>query len=988
MSTEQPQEGGQKKPPIPTPAKRVPAYNIEKRGDRLYQAQALHKWFAISSLLLFVITVGMVMQDYMREWKRYQRDFTRLNIQNTQGDYISALGSIDRTKYNDLIKDYNAANAAQRQNSGAISQAEEQVAALNAQFIRVDQLYKTTKAQYDADKYAYDEAVAHKLPSEAKDKAKAEATQVKMDQYFLDREEINTKLQAAKDELTKLQNRSIEDRKQIMAMRTDLDRIGRQLNALNPGTLVTSIINAPMLDFLKPSLQIKQILLPNLFYDQPFKQISRADRCTTCHLGIDNAKFADEAQPFKTHPNMSLYLSSGSPHPMDKFGCTSCHGGLDRSTDFLTAGHTPRDKKQEEDWEFKYGWDPQAVLREYLETPMFSMPNVEAGCYKCHNSSTDVPKAAALDNGRELIKQFGCFGCHKLPGYEGIRKVGPDLSTVSGKLTQDWVKKWLANPKDFKSEARMPRFWYNTNNSGVQNGVDWDKRNPVEINAIVAYLWDESSKLAPKPLPAKNANGNAEHGKELVETRGCYGCHSVGPIEEVSNKTQVRRRHGYNLANQGSKVTANWIANWVQDPQQVWPDSKMPSLRLSDPEVADVAAYLSSLKNPEWEKKVPPPSDMATLDSVVFEFLRAGSTEAKAKADLAAMNGDQKNLYAGKQLITRYGCYACHNVPGFEKAQPIGTALTEAGSKLISQLDFGFLDIEHERSEWYSQKLHDPRIFDRGRVKKPDELLKMPNFTLSDKDVNSIVMVLTSMVKDKVPQEMKERPDPDVVEGRMLVAEKNCKGCHIVEGIGGDVRAAFKDNLQWPPNLNTQGQKTQPEFLRSFLKDPGAVKVRWWMDTRMPTFHFTEHQIAAIGKYFARLDKVDWGWIDTDVTTTSQSVAAGKQLFEQGQCSKCHPTTPGSSTPAAGSDRTGVAPNLTLAHDRLRPEWVTRWITGPGLIDPTTRMPDFFKVVDEKTGKRKTDYPQILGGDVDAQIRALRDYVFTLGGGKVKTSGN
>ncbi len=987
MSTEQPQEGGHKKPPIPTPAKKVPAYNIERRGDRLYQAQNLHKWFAISSLLLFVITIGMVMQDYTREWKRYQRDFTKLNYDTTVADYISARRSIDDTKYNDLVRDYNAANAAQRENSGAISQAEEQVAALNAQYIRVDQLYKTTKAQYDADKYTYDEAVAHKLSSEEKDKARAEATEAAMDQYFLDREQINTQLQAAKDDLTKLQDRSIEDRKQIMAMRADLDRIGRQLNTLNPGTLVTTIINAPMLDFLKPSLQIKQILLPNLFNDQPFKQIARADRCTTCHLGIDNAKFSDAEQPFRTHPNMDLYLGSGSPHPMDKFGCTSCHGGLDRSTDFLTAGHTPHDKMQEEDWAFKYGWDAKAAVREFLPTPMLAMPDVEAGCYKCHNSSTEVPRAAALDNGRELIKQFGCFGCHKIPGYEEIRKVGPDLSTVSGKLTQDWMKKWLANPKDFKSEARMPKFWYNTNNSGVQNGVDWDKRNVAEINAIVAYLWDKSSNMPQKTLPVKNTNGNVAHGKELIQTVGCYGCHAVGPIAEVENRTQVRRRHGYNLANQGSKVTANWIANWVTDPRQVWADSKMPSLRLTDSEVADVTAYLSSLKNPEWEQRTPPQTDTAALDDVVYEFLRATSTEEKAKTDLAAMSLDQKNLYAGEKLIGRYGCYGCHNVPGFEKAQPIGTELTEAGSKLISQLDFGFLDIEHERAAWYEQKLRDPRIFDKDRVKRPDELLKMPNFGLSDKDVNSIVMVLTSMVKDKVPLEMKERPDPDIIEGRMLVAEKNCKGCHIIESLGGDIRAVLsgeEDNLQWPPNLNTQGQKTQPQFLRSFLQDPSAVKPRWWMNTRMPTFHFTEHQIATIGKYFSRLDKVDWGWIDAEVETTPQSVAAGKQLFEQGQCTKCHPTTPGST---AGTDRTGVAPNLSLAHDRLRPEWVLRWITGPLMIDPTSRMPDFFKL-DDTTKRRKTDYPQILGGDVDAQIRALRDYVFTLGGGRVKLTGN
>src|SRR6185295_10425548 len=140
------------------PAKRVPAYNIERRHDRLYEAQTLHKWFAISSLLLFVITIGMVMQDYTREWKRYQRDFNKLAYDNAAADFWAARSTIDDAKYNAIAADYKAAVDAQKQNSGAISEAEEKVAALNAQFIRVDQLYKQTKAQYDADKYAYDEA--------------------------------------------------------------------------------------------------------------------------------------------------------------------------------------------------------------------------------------------------------------------------------------------------------------------------------------------------------------------------------------------------------------------------------------------------------------------------------------------------------------------------------------------------------------------------------------------------------------------------------------------------------------------------------------------------------------------------------------------------------------------------------------------------------------------------------------------------------------
>jgi cbb3-type cytochrome oxidase cytochrome c subunit len=975
VSTEQPQEGGHKKPPIPTPAKKVPAYNIEKRGDRLYQVQTLHKWFAISSLLLLVFTIGTVLQDYSREWKQYQRQFNEISVRNTVQDALAIRANTDFTKYQQLQADLTAAQAAEQQSGAQINELEEKIAALNARWIRVDQDYRNTKAAYDEERYVYEESVAHKAADADRRKATVDEIGKRMDQYFLDREQINTEMQGAKDELAKLREKSTKDREAIQAMRSDYDRLVRQYYALNPGKLVTSIINAPLMDFMKPSLQIKQILLPNLFYDQPFKQISRADRCTTCHLGIDNKKFENEAQPFKTHPNLDLYISANSKHPMEKFGCTSCHGGLDRATSFQSASHTPRDEEQQKEWVFKYGW----YYDHFIETPMLSMPNVEAGCYKCHNSGPDVPRAASLNNGRELIKQYGCFGCHKMPGFEGIRKVGPDLGTVSGKLTEAWVQKWLADPKAFKSEARMPKFWFNSNNSGVIGGVDWDKRNIAEINAITKYLF---SKSTAKTLPAKNTNGNATRGKELVENRGCFGCHAVGAITEVPNRTQIRRRHGYNLESQGSKVSANWIANWVANPRDVWPDSKMPDLRLTDSEVADITAYLVSLKKPDWEAKAAPQTDAQVLDDVVFEFLRSSSTEAKAKTDLAAMNTEQKNLYAGEKLIGRYGCFGCHSIPGFETAQPIGTELTEAGSKLISQLDFGFMELEHKtREAWYSAKLTNPRVFDEGRVKKPEELLKMPNFGLSEKDVHSIVMVLISLVKDPVPLEMKERTPPAVIEGRQIVAEKNCKGCHIVESLGGDLRAflGLDRQLNWPPSLNTQGIKTQPEWLRAFLKDPGnPTRPRPWMDTRMPTFHFTEHEIAAIGAYFASLDRVDWGWTDPTVTTTAESLKAGEQLFNELKCISCHPTSPVIATDADAK----VAPNLQVVHSRLRPEWIRPWLLDPGIIAPDTRMPSFF-AKDDTTGKRKTQVPEILGGDVEKQIQALRDHLFTLGGGKV-----
>jgi mono/diheme cytochrome c family protein len=405
----------------------------------------------------------------------------------------------------------------------------------------------------------------------------------------------------------------------------------------------------------------------------------------------------------------------------------------------------------------------------------------------------------------------------------------------------------------------------------------------------------------------------------------------------------------------------------------------MPSLRLSASEAGDITAYLTSLRNPEWEKKTAPQTDPKALDDIVFEFLRASSTEAKAKTDLAAMNTEQKNIFAGEKLIGRYGCYGCHNIPGFANAQPIGTELTEAGSKIRNQFDFGFLELEpeqHTRDEFYRAKLRNPRVFDEGRVKTPEELLRMPNFGLNEQQVESIVMVLTSLVKDPVPLEMKEKVDPAVVEGRQIVAEKNCKGCHIVENLGGDIRVhlGLDGQLNWPPSLNTQGMKTQPPWLRDFLKDPGDKRPRPWMDTRMPTFHFTEHEIAAIGKYFSALDKVDWGWIDPTVESTAQNLSEGKKLFDLLQCMKCHPTSA-----TAGGDA-NLAPNLQLAHERLRPEWIRPWLLNPDKIAPNTRMPNFFGT----EGDRKTQYPEILGGDIEKQIRAIRDHLYTLGGGNVR----
>ena len=107
----------------------------------------------------------------------------------------------------------------------------------------------------------------------------------------------------------------------------------------------------------------------------------------------------------------------------------------------------------------------------------------------------------------------------------------------------------------------------------------------------------------------------------------------------------------------------------------------------------------------------------------------------------------------GQRAISRYGCFSCHDIKGFEKAQSIGTDLSEEGSKLVTRLDFSFVsEIPHnDKLAWFEAKLHNPRIFDRGRQLLPLDRLRMPNYDFSDEEVERLVTALMSFQREIQP---------------------------------------------------------------------------------------------------------------------------------------------------------------------------------------------------------------------------------------------
>jgi mono/diheme cytochrome c family protein len=143
--------------------------------------------------------------------------------------------------------------------------------------------------------------------------------------------------------------------------------------------------------------------------------LKRTDRCLTCHQGIENPSMTDAAQPHRLHPGDHLLH-----HPVEKFGCTVCHGGQGRAIDLLNAhGEHPSTH-----WNF----------------PLLHPPYLESSCGKCHlgifSDQVQLEGTGTFLRGKEIFSREGCLGCHRARGVGGI--LGPDLTQQGEKTKHDY----------------------------------------------------------------------------------------------------------------------------------------------------------------------------------------------------------------------------------------------------------------------------------------------------------------------------------------------------------------------------------------------------------------------------------------------------------------------------------------------------------------------------------------------------------------------
>jgi len=947
----------------------------------------LNKWFAVSSLILLLAVILVLSNDFFRSWKGYQREFRQMEAEKTRVLLEKETTALEKdSKFKALQKTVAEAEAGLAQNQAGLNEAEDSLKKLDAKDYRFNQKFNFSKAEYDVAKYKYEDAVVHGGDVVAA-KAELDGAFEVMDQKRATKEKNEDEIALVNKKIKGFENAVFKARQAADKLKKKGDLLQRKLSKIDIqemtlGNKMASLFrDLPMVDFLSPSFKIRQIVIPDITDDVKFTKVPRVDRCITCHQGMDNSLFEGEANPFKVHPNLDLFLTSKSPHPVEEFGCTSCHGGRGRGTSFVNAVHVPANKEQLALWEEDHHYHQMHLWEE----PMYPKQYVEAGCFQCHSQETRIQGADKLSLGLALIDKAGCYGCHNMEPFKDHAKRGPDLGKIASKANKDWLFRWIKDPKGFRPTTWMPAFFNQTNS----NDPEAVKRNDQEIHAIAHYLRTNSQSYSPTRWPGR---GNVLRGKKLVASVGCMACHQLDSEAKTRSEglNEIGRQHGPNLIGMGSKTSADWIYDWLKNPSQYSPHTKMPNLRLTQSEAADITAFLIGDKNDDFMAGEVPAVDEAILDKIILEGLSRLNTENAAKGQLSKMDLDAKLEFTGKKMISKYGCFGCHNIKGFEKVNPIGADLTKIGSKPVHKLDFGYVHLEHSNHAWFTQKLKNPRVFDKGFVRAHDDKLKMPNFGFSDSEIEAIVTALLGFKANAV-KVSKRKPNTVnnalIADGQKIIQKFNCKGCHIIEGDGGGIEPTITEWLKVhknmddleaealtksysPPNLVGEGKKVQTDWLFHFLSNPETI--RPWLQVRMPTFSMTTEEKNGIIKYFSALDNEDFPFTRAHAKASAVNLAAGKKLFSADylNCGTCH--IQGSKFPSGSPD--SWAPDFALAKTRLKPDWVVDWLINPIGLLPGTKMPSFY----DPENMDQSGPPDVFGGKGLPQIEALRDYVFSI----------
>lgn len=561
---------------------------------------------------------------------------------------------------------------------------------------------------------------------------------------------------------------------------------------------------------------------------QPMFRLSQTEAgCVKCHSGVDLIKGA-------------TVLNEGRMG-IEKYGCYACHK-IEGWEDKRKPGPSLLRIAGKVDKEFfkSWVWSPKSFNAHAKMPQFFMQPNnskpefikkniaeVNAMAEYIYEKSKDYTPNEKFrpgngDNGKKLISEVGCLGCHGVEGLEDQSKkidayAGPYLSGTGTKVQPDWLVSWLKKPWHYQEDTIMPSmrlsdqeandiatYLLSLRNKKFESlkfaGFDKAIRDELLVDYYSAF--DTEASAAKQVAALDDHAKTIELGKRSIGKYGCYSCHN---IEGFDGYPPI----GPELTKEGSKPITQFgygIQHQVPHQRDAWITAHLQNPRMWDIGIDKKFRDLNKMPNFYLSKKEAEKITVAILGQVSDYVPLAGKKR---------LNANEALYHDAMKLAGKYNCVGCHQVDGLR-----GDIL-KAYEDDINQGPPILVNQGHRvQADWFFHFL--------GNVQpiRPWVKVRMPSFNLSLQDKNRIVNGFQNGAK----QGFYEEPAAEIVwapgereEAQKLFTALNCTSCHTI---------GFNGSTPLAPDLHKAAARLRPSWIRKWLTNPQAIMP----NTTMPQF--------------------------------------------------------------------------------------------------------------------------------------------------------